>query len=388
MSLQPTIPLAAVADSNPPLSLNSERDPGFRFPTLGVEFTDMSRKRAVTLKDLAAQLDLGITTVSDILLRGKTNYRAETVERVKAAAAKIGYRPNALAQGIRRGKTQTIGLVVTFNILDPFFAELVNRLEERFEQAGFMVILSISENNPQKDRKALDFLESRRVDGLVIGPVYVTPAAPDPSAIYTARAPVVMFLAPGDSPNDTVNLAGEHRALGRRVARHFLDHGHTRIGYHMCHPDPNKVAGDQAYRGFYETLHEHGLYNEDWVWIEQRSLAEVSYARMKRELAARNRSDLPTAFFCHNDHCAIGALAAIREAGYLVPKDFSLISVDNITASAFCDPPLTTLDLKPAEIADQTFDLLMARLRDPRRPVQRRYVQPEFVERASVRTLR
>lgn len=387
MSPDSTLPAPPFADSNPPVSGNSERDPVFRSSTVGIKPTDMSRKRATTLKDLAVQLDLGITTVSDILLRGKTNYRAETVERVKAAALELDYRPNALAQGIRRGKTQTIGLIVTFNILDPFFAELVNRLEERFEQAGFMVLLSISENNPVKDRKALDFLESRRVDGLVIGPVYVTPAAPDPANIYTTRVPTVMFLAPSDSPNDVVNITGEHRALGRRVAQHFLDRGHTRIGYHMCHPDPNKLAGDQAYRGFYETLHEHGLYNEDWIWIEQRSLAEVSHARMKRELAARNRSDLPTAFFCHNDHCAIGALAAIREAGYSVPKDFSLASVDNIIASAFCDPPLTTLDLKPTEIADQTFELLMERLRDPRLPLRRRYVQPEMVERASVRTL-
>jgi DNA-binding LacI/PurR family transcriptional regulator len=343
----------------------------------------LMKKRPLTLKDLATHLDLGITTVSDILLRGKTNYRPETVERVRAAASKLNYRPNALAQGIRAGRTQTIGLVVTFNILDPFFAELVNRLEDRLEESGFTVLLAISEANPLKDRKAIEIFESRRVDGIIIGPVYVTPTHPDPVALYATRTPTVMFLAPEDAAFDVVNLEGEHRQIGRMVARHLLGLGHRRIGYHMCHTDPKKNEGQQTYRGFYETLAEAGCYNEDWVWMEQRPLAEVSYERMKRELARRNRSDLPTAFYCHNDLCAIGALAALREAGFRVPEDFSLVGTDNVTASAFAAPPLTTIDIKPAEIADHVHDLIMERMRTPRRPIQRRYVRPELVVRAS-----
>ncbi|GEM_PF-143667 len=352
-----------------------------------VAYPPMPRKRALTLKDLAAELDLGITTVSDILLRGKTNYRAETVERVRAAATKLGYRPNALAQGIRSGKTQTIGLVVTFNILDPFFAELVNRLEERFEAEGLMVLLSISESNVEKDRQAISFLESRRVDGIVIGPVYKRRSVESPYAHYLSRVPTVMFLAEDDAPYDTVNLKSGHRGIGQAVANHFLEKGHTRIGYLCCPEFPQKSIGSASHRGFYEVLHERGLYREDYVWIEQRPLAEVAYTRMKKILAETPRKDLPTAIYCHNDYCAIGAMAALREAGLRAPQDISLIGTDNIVTSAFTDPPLTTIDLIPSAIADASFELMMQRLAKPRLALQRRYVSPAFVERTSVHTV-
>jgi DNA-binding LacI/PurR family transcriptional regulator len=347
----------------------------------------MARKRALTLKDLAAELELGITTVSDILLRGKTNYRAETVERVKAAADKLGYRPNALAQGIRSGKTRTIGLVVTFNILDPFFAELVNRLEERFEAEGLMVLLSISEDNIEKDRRVISFLESRRVDGILVGPIYKRRSVEAHYDHYQSRVPTVMFLAEEDAPYDTVNLEGRHRAIGRRVGEHFLAHGHRRIAYLCCPEFPQKHMGNGSHRGFHEALEAAGAYDESLIWIEKRPLAEVAYARMKQVLAETPRSKLPTAIYCHNDHCAIGAMAALREAGLRCPRDISLIGTDNIVASAFADPPLTTLDLKPVAIADAAFEMLMERLKKPRQALQRRHVAPEFVERASVRAV-
>lgn len=352
-----------------------------------------SKPVTVTLKHLAEELDLGITTVSDILLRGKTNYRDSTIQRVKKTAARLGYRPNALAQGFRSGRTKTIGLVITFNILDPFFAELVNRLEEKFEAEGFMVLLSISENDIDKDRRAIDFLESRRVDGIIIGPVYKHMGIESFYDQYTSNTPTVMFLADDDAPVDSVNIKGGHRGIGQKIVNYFLDHGHSRIGYLMCPEHPQKDIGSQSFRGFYETLEPRNLYNEDWVWIAERPLPEIGYEKMKAILKRYKSEDLPTAIYCHNDHSAIGAMAAIREAGYKVPDDFSLIGTDNIITSAYTDPPLTTIDLRPKAIADATFAIMSNKLNAPDTQtlptdeVLYRCLLSRFVERESVKTI-
>jgi DNA-binding LacI/PurR family transcriptional regulator len=343
---------------------------------------------AVTLKSLSEHLGLGITTVSDILLRGKTNYRAETVDRVRRAADVLQYRPNALAQGIRSGKTKTIGVLVTMNILDPFFAELVNRLEERFEAEGLMVLLSISDNDLARDRKVMQYFESRRVDGVVIGPVYFRESVIPVYDVYRSGLPSVMFLAGRDAPCDAVNLSGSVDGLpSHLVARHFLEMGHRRIGYLMCPLHGRLDVGHHSKRGFHAALAPVGCYEEKWIWEAPRPLADATYARMREILATHCLGDLPTAIYCHNDHCAVGAMAAIREAGLRVPDDISVVGTDNIVTSAFTDPPLTTVDLHASNLADCVFELMQQRLDRPTR--RRRHIEKkaELILRKSVKRI-
>ncbi|MEI8341449.1 MAG: LacI family DNA-binding transcriptional regulator [Verrucomicrobiota bacterium] len=340
------------------------------------------KKNIPTLKSIATHLDLGITTVSDILLREKTNYRKATIERVQKAAAKMGFQPNGIAQSMRRGSTETIGLLITMNIVDPFFAELVNRLEQRFEQEGFMVILSISENDIEKDKRALRFFESRRVDGLVIGPVYNTQGTLDQSVHYQTSLSTVMLLASENTHADSVSI--DHSRMCRLAVEYFLRRGHTRVGYLMCPDHPHKNVGGTAYHGFREALDERGLYHEKWVWIDSNPVAERAYAQMRDILAKTTLDALPTAFFCHNDYCAGGAMAAVREAGYRIPEDFSFIGCDNIKSSPYTVPPLTTIDLKPVELADRTFEFLIDRMAHRRKPIRYLEIIPDLIERASV----
>jgi len=338
--------------------------------------------RPATLKTLAASLGLGITTVSDILLRGKTNYKTATIARVREAAEAAGFRPNALAQGMRGQKTQTIGLLITMNIVDPFFAELVNRLESRFEQAGFMVILSISENDIEKDKRALRFFESRRVDGLVIGPIYNLRGTIDQSSHYQTSLPTVKILSSPENLTDCVSI--NHRRMGRIAVEHFLARGHSRMGYLMCPDFPRKHQGSTPFRGFYEALHRRRLFRDEWIWIDNHPAAERAYAQMQHILATAPRTSLPTAFFCHNDYCASGAMAAVREAGLDIPGHFSFMGCDNIKTAPFFNPPLTTIDLKPVELADHAFSLLIERMRHPRQPARYVEIEPALIERNSI----
>ncbi len=344
----------------------------------------MNLKKPANLKAIADHLSLGVTTVSDILLRGKTNYSSKTIQKVQKAAQVLKYQPNALAQGMRRGQTKTIGLLITFNILDPFFAELVNHLEDLFEREGYMVLLSISEKDVERDRKVLDYFESRRVDGVVMGPIYDFKEDGTIYDVYKTSIPSVAFLADPRVAIDRVNLKGGHYAIGKMAAEYFIKAGHKKIGYLMGSLPLKKTEGDTPYRGLYDTLTKAGLYQEKWIWPAERPLPELAYAHMKRILKENKIADLPTAIFCHNDHCAIGAMYAVREAGYRIPDDFSFIGTDDIVTSAFTEPPLTTIDLCAKEIASEVALLMLERLTHTERAERQSVVEPRLIERNSV----
>jgi DNA-binding LacI/PurR family transcriptional regulator len=344
----------------------------------------MNSKKPANLKKIADHVGLGITTVSDILLRGKTNYRATTIEKVQKAALELKFQPNALAQSMRSGNTQTIGLLITFNIVDPFFAEVVNHLEALFEKAGYMVLLSISDRNLERDRQVLRFFESRRVNGVVIGPVYNLHDVSSSDQYYKTSLPCVSFLADSRLQGDKVNLKEEHYTIGKMAAEYLLNSGHTRLGYLMASFPLQKKEGKTPFRGFYDTLQAAGCYQEKWIWTAEKALPELAYARMKSILSESKLKDLPTAIFCHNDHCAIGAISAAKQAGYRIPEQISFMGADNILTSAFMDPPLTTIDLCAKEMAEEVAFLMLERLNHPNGAERLSLIQPRLVERTSV----
>jgi DNA-binding LacI/PurR family transcriptional regulator len=108
---------------------------------------------------------------------------------------------------------------------------------------------------------------------------------------------------------------------------------------------------------------------------------------MKSILQNHKPEDLPTAIFCHNDHCAIGAMFAVNEAGYRIPDEFSFIGTDNIVTSAFQNPPLTTINLSAREIAAEVALLMLERLANADRAQRDSVVEPSLIERKSVRKL-
>jgi len=348
----------------------------------------MNPGKTVNLKRIAEHLGLGITTVSDILLRGKTNYRASTIEKVRKTAQELKFQPNALAQSMRSGNTKTIGLLITFNIVDPFFAEVVNHLEELFEQAGYMVLLSISDKDVERDRQVLRFFESRRVDGVVIGPVYDLKGVSSIQEYYKTSLPCVSFLTDPRLPGDKVNLQEGHYMIGKMAAEYFLRAGHTRIGYIMASLPLHREGTKTPFRGFHDALQSAGCYQEKWVWPAEEALPDLAFGKMKSIFAQHPLEDLPTAIYCHNDHCALGAISAAKSAGYRVPEQLSFIGTDNILTSAFIDPPLTTIDLCAKEMAAEVASLLLERLKHPKRPVRHSLIEPQLVERESVRRLK
>ena len=289
-----------------------------------------------TIHDLARLAGVSIGTVSKAL-NGGGRLRPETRERVERAAREIGYRPNDLAHSLRRARSRTIG-ILTSDSFGRFSMPIVEALEERLAEAGIAVFMCNATDDPERERRHLDQLQRKRIDGLVVTARRADMRAPlGPLAqaipvvyVYTQVAdPGALCLLPDDAAGAV--LAVEHlAALGRRRIAHVTGPEHfdavrlRRQGWRAA----LDAAGLPERPGFYLS----GVWSEAWG----------------REAAARlfAAADTPDAVFCGNDQIARGVADALRERGVRVPEDVALVGFDNWDVMTLAArPPLSSVDM-------------------------------------------
>src|SRR3954470_6649810 len=179
----------------------------------------------VRLKDIAARAGVSVMTVSKVL-RDAPDISPATKVRIKMLAQEMGYVPDSLAQGLRTRTTRTIGLVISA-VTNPLFARAILAIEEQAHALGYELILAHSLNEPAREETVIRRLLSRRVDGLIISPVYrFAPTAPIYNDLIEAKTPVVILghraQFCGALPNvETDDIAGSYAAT-----QHLLDLGH------------------------------------------------------------------------------------------------------------------------------------------------------------------
>ena len=332
----------------------------------------------VTIRDVAARAGVSSTTVSHVI-NATRPVSAELRSRVEAAMAELGFQPNALARSLRRKRTHTLGMIVP-DSANPFFAEVGRGIEDTSFAAGYSTILCNSDGDPARELLYMDLLVQKQVDGVLLVPTgdQVKLAA----ALRIRNIPVVVIDRDvPDAPIDRVHI--DNFAGGYLATRHLLDLGHRRIGYiggppHLS-PAPDRSAG---YR---HALQEAGLPIDDQLVVggNFRDIGGYNGARTLLALSAP-----PTAIFAGNDLMAIGALAAAREAGIVVPFDLAIVGFDDIHLAGYLNPPLTTVAQPKYELGVIAAELLVARLAQPDLPPQRRLLQAELVVRQSTAVFR
>jgi LacI family transcriptional regulator len=305
---------------------------------------------APTIRDLARAAGVSIGTASKAL-NGSGRLRQETRDRVLAAAGAIGYRPNDLAHSLRRARSRTIG-IISNDSFGRFTIPIVEALEERLSDEGIAVFMCNATDDPARERRHLDQLLRKRIDGLVvtarradirvpIGPfahglpvVYVFTQADDPSALC---------LLPDDEGGAA--LAVQHlAALGRRRIAHITGPEHfeavrlRRSGWRSA----LAAASLPELPGFYLP----GVWSEAWG----------------REAVARilDGSGAPDALFCGNDQIARGAATTLRERGRRVPDDVAIVGFDNWEVMTLAArPPLTSVDMNLSALGREAGDRLL-----------------------------
>ncbi len=271
------------------------------------------RRARLTIRDLAQAAGVSLGTASNALAN-KATVSADLRERVMRAAAEIGYSPNALAAGLRRQSTRTIGLCIP-NLANPFFSDLAQQFNIAVEEAGYDVLIVETRENAGHERKMIDALHSKQVDGICIVPTA------DWAGAHAPAIPVVVL----DRIRQTEPLPSvamdNITAVGMAFdALHGL--GHRRIW--MVVNAGALWNSNLRIDGFRRAAQRHGL--TDQVHVVETSMDPQEIAA---ELGRALERDRPSAILSANGLATLGTLRALQDASLSCPRDVSLLAIDD-----------------------------------------------------------
>jgi LacI family transcriptional regulator len=326
-----------------------------------------------TISDVAKTAGVSTMTVSRVLT-GKGEIRAETRERVQRVIQELNYRPNSLARNLKTQRTHTIGLILP-DITNPFFTEVVRGAEEVATQEGFAIILCNTVRNPDRERKALELLEDKRVDGLIL----CSSGLPDGVLVPLLKqhgAVVVFDRIMDKTIAGSVKIEDAYGAVC--ATNHLLDIGRRRIGL---------LAGPAYYlgckhrrEGFRTALRNGGATvnpkHEILCEPDEKGGFEAAQLLLKKH---PNIDGL----FCFNDLVAVGALTALKQIGTRVPDDVAVVGFDDIRLASLIRPTLSTVRVDKGRLGRAMAQMLLNRIQNQRAHVTEEVIRPELVVRES-----
>jgi LacI family transcriptional regulator len=331
-----------------------------------------------TMKRIAAELGVSITTVSKVL-NNRDDIGHATRARVLAKVAELGYQPNAVARSLTLRRTHTLGVVIP-DLMHSFFVEIVAGIEATASTRGYGLLLCSSNEDPGKERQELDMLRQRQVDGIVLGSANAAGNTDLLQQINTLGVSLVMIDRDDhpDVPCDRV-LTDDHE-VGRLATAHLVSQGRKAVAH---------ITGTQVVHarrradGYRAALKAAGVKARP-EWIVRGGFKESDgYRGMQKLLSIKPRVD---AVFASNDPAAIGAMKAIWDAGLKVPDDVAVIGAGDITFGDLLRVPLSTVSWSRDDLGRAAAQLLFDRLdgngKQPHRP-QRIVIPPRLVARRS-----
>jgi DNA-binding LacI/PurR family transcriptional regulator len=285
---------------------------------------------------------------------------SETRARILAAAARLGYQPNALARGLITQRSGMIGIVVS-DINNPFLSDALERLSRRLRDSGLRVLL-ITASSVKDIGAAAPELEQYRVDGCFV----ICPHLSRGFARSYGRLGTTVLLFNRHVPGlKASSVSVDSVAAGRRVADHLTAMGHRTIGY--LHGTKGSATDHDRFVGFSSRLGELGIDPPKIGW------ADYTYYggyRALPELMAQ--SPVSTAVFCANDIMAMGAMDAARsELKLNVPGDLSIVGFDDAPSAAWPGYALTTVRQPVSTVVEIGVEMMLAKAREtPSKPVK------------------
>ncbi|MGH9940823.1 MAG: LacI family DNA-binding transcriptional regulator [Pyrinomonadaceae bacterium] len=351
----------------------------------------MSRKnskRHITLADIAASAGVTPMTVSRVV--NESGYvHTDTREKVLRVLGEMNYRRNSLARGLKRQRTDTVGLVLG-DVANPFAAELSRGVREVLLARGYTVFICISEHNVREDLAAFDTLADHRVDGLIVATRASKQSNERLEQMVDAGMPTVALGRDFRHPQADF-VSADHRRGGLLATMHLIELGHTRIGF--VGVSPAKGAGLKRFQGYCSALRKRGLPVDDELIVGADAAPDetdnapgysteaVGFESMKKLLALKRP---PTAVFARNDFTALGAMSAIKKHGLRIPHDIAVVGFDDVPFATHTSPPLTTVRQPTREQGRIAAEFLLRRIeRDEPLPREERVLPCELIVRES-----
>ncbi|HEY9104341.1 LacI family DNA-binding transcriptional regulator [Chitinimonas sp.] len=325
-----------------------------------------------TLHEVARAAGVSPSTVSRIL-NGTAKVSDDKRKAVEAAIAKLNYKPNLLAQGLKKGRGMTIG-ILTQDLASPFFANALRGVEAALAGTGYAPLVVSGHWQADEEAERVELLIARRMDGIIILSGCLSDAQIDE---FAQRLPIVVTGRPVVAAH-ACNIALDQEAGARLAVEYLLARGHRRIAFIAGPPDHDDAQA--RLKGYRAVLEAAGIAYEP-AMVAQGNFLESGGLDGVETLLARQQQF--SALLCANDQTAYGARLALYRRGIAVPDEVSIIGFDDLHYSSYTTPPLTTVRQPVYEVGRQAAESVLQMLAGL--PAEPRQLLLELVERESVK---
>lgn len=328
------------------------------------------------MKEIARMAGVSLGTVSHVL-NHSASVRQALRDRVLEAVQSAGYQPSQLARGLRRDKTNMIGMIIP-DITNPFFPAVVRGAEDVAFSNGYRLILCNTDNDHSKELVHLNELRTYLPAGLIVIPSNFSDLTAQAESYRRAGTGVVCIdRLPKNWIGDTVTANNEEGAYN--ATRCLLQMGHTRLAaitgpLHLTNAKERLLGFKRALRE--GRLHLAPEYVQETTFDKQGGHAKT--------LVLLRLIPRPTAIFAGNDMIALGALLAVREAGLRCPEDISLMGFDDLDLAETTNPSLSSVSQSGYQLGTTAARILLDRLEGDKGPAKHLVLETALKLRNSV----
>ncbi|RDC71000.1 LacI family DNA-binding transcriptional regulator [Rhodovulum sp. 12E13] len=328
----------------------------------------------VSAQDVADRAGVSRSAVSRVFTPG-ASVSAKTAEKVRRAAAELGYRPNVLARSLITGRSRIIGLVVAY-LENYFYPEALEKLSNALQARGYHVLVFMASQTAGNIDEVLEEILDYQVDGIIAASVALSSDLA--TRCRAAGVPVVLFNRSQDIAG-VASVSSDNYRGGAEVARFLLAGGHARIGYIAGWEGASTQRDREA--GFRDGLAEGGQ------GLHARAVGDFHHDRARAAARAMfSGPDRPDAVFVANDHMAFAVMDVLRfELGLAVPGDVSVVGFDDVPPAAWPAYALTTVRQRANLMVERTVEVLLAQIEDGAADAPPSVIPAPLVVRGSAR---
>lgn len=331
-----------------------------------------SKKRNVTIKEVAKAAGVSVATVSYVL-NNTGSVSTPVRNKVLNTAKNMGYRPNLSARSMRTGKTQTLGLILP-DLCNPFFPELAQSIENSAREAGYSVVLIDTQGKRDVETEGIKRLIQNGVEGIVWCPT----TNENPLKSIAGNTPIVVV----DRPlSDFDFVSSDYTHGGKLLAEYLRQRNHRSIALVS---GPLALPSARARRdGFIGELSDPTVIK----WEMENEFSIQLSSPVKNALAQVSGPSGPSVIVCGNDLIAIGVMRELQSLGKKIPDDISVVGFDDIPWARIVTPELTTIRQPISQLGLEAVDLLLRRISNKSASKRQLTLEVHLKERHSVRDM-
>ncbi len=327
------------------------------------------------IKDVAKRAGVAVSTVSKYINGGSV--RKYNAEAIQEAIDALDFKLNDIARSLKTNKAMTVGVLIP-SLESSFFTSIAKKMEDGFLENGYGIMLCDYRNDFEMEKEKLEFLVSKRVDGLVVVPYKSVDFIKTHSIL---RDIPIVAIDRHIQERDTVISDSTSGAF--KAVEHLIINGHKKISI-IGGPSDIQTANLRL-EGYKKALKANGIgINEEYIKYGNYTLSG-GYTQMSNILRLKDR---PTAVFVSNYEMTLGAMIAMSDQGQIIPKDMSFVGFDDMDMMKIVSPPLTVVSQPLDELSKKAVDLLVNRMRsDENKKATVIMLDTELIVRDSVKNI-